>query len=349
MQEADSSTVQFNSVQPDLEAQTFARTDVEPITIEDDVVQQVQRANRAAHNDFIQELQECDDFGLYTMNSTAMVSEGCSTIPSENPPSEPPRKRRGQGPTRGKRSEKVVSTCGHKLKVEFNDQNRRVIGPNASSFANEMGIVVRSMALLAVKRWKDIDHAQKMPMIDRLKEKYEFETTKMIEQSLDKSMNKQWNEYRCMHKDFKNVGSIEDIGGAKRSKPNSVAEQGDWDFLCDHFGSDALKKKMLELHISTQNFPRKENQDSLHLIENQICNQVLGKKFGYSEPHKSLSRKMRLDDDDASLENAALRTRVKDLQDQLKNWTDVLSRIPRDILLPVQNDTSQASGSNEDL
>ncbi|KAL2520978.1 Uncharacterized protein Fot_24901 [Forsythia ovata] len=27
----------------------------------DDVVQQVQRANRVAHNDFIQELEECDD------------------------------------------------------------------------------------------------------------------------------------------------------------------------------------------------------------------------------------------------------------------------------------------------
>ncbi|KAL2532089.1 hypothetical protein Adt_05441 [Abeliophyllum distichum] len=106
---------------------------------------------------------------------------------------------------------------------------------------------------------------------------------------------------------------------------------------------------MLELHISTQNSPLEENQDSLHLTENQLCNQVLGKRFGYSEPHKSLYRKMRLDDDAASLENAALRTRVKDLEDQLKNWTDVLSRIPRDILLPVQNDTSQASSSNEDL
>ncbi|KAL2466493.1 Uncharacterized protein Adt_42344 [Abeliophyllum distichum] len=167
----------------------------------------------------------------------------------------------------------------------------------------------------------------------------------MIEESLDKSMNKQWNEYRCkLHKDFKNVGSIEDIGSAKRSKPNSVAEQVDWDFFCDHLGSDALKKKMLELHISMQNSPLEENQDSLHLTENQICNQVLGKRFGYSEPHKSLSRKMRLDDDHAaSLENAALRTRVKDLEDQLKNWTDVLSRIHRDILLSVQNDTSQAS------
>ncbi|KAL2487473.1 Uncharacterized protein Adt_32229 [Abeliophyllum distichum] len=183
------------------------------------------------------------------MNSTAMVSESSSTIPSENPPSEPPRKCRGRGPTRGKRSEKVVSTCGHKLKVEFNDQNRRVIGPNASSFANEMGIVVRSMAPLAVKRWKDIDHAQKISMIDRLKEKYEFETTKMIEESLDKSMNKQRNEYRCkLHKDFKNVGSIEDIGRAKKSKPNSVAEQVDWDFLCDHFGSDALKVSTVYLH-----------------------------------------------------------------------------------------------------
>ncbi|KAL2518820.1 Uncharacterized protein Adt_15067 [Abeliophyllum distichum] len=334
------------------------------------------------------------------MNSTAMVSEGSSTIPSENPPSEPPRKRRGRGPTRGKRSEKVVSTCGHKLKVEFNNQNRRVIGPNASSFANEMGIVVRSMAPLVVKRWKDIDHAQKMHMIDRWKEKYEFETTKMIEESLDKSMNKQWNEYRCkLHKDFKNVGGIEDIGCAKRSKPNSVAEQkrsevnkqnrshkqrvttqgfksfaahaeemrnestkelpGQIEFFCDmHFSkgkgwttpdAENYYKKMLELHISMQNSPMEENQDSLHLTENQICNQVLGKRFGYSEPHKSLSRKMRLDDDAASLENAALRTKVKDLEDQLKNWTDVLSRIPRDILLLVQNDTSQASGSNEDL
>ncbi|KAL2518983.1 hypothetical protein Adt_15230 [Abeliophyllum distichum] len=147
----------------------------------------------------------------------------------------------------------------------------------------------------------------------------------MIEESLDKLMNKQWNEYHCkLHKDFKNVGGIEDIGRAKRSKPNSVAEQVDWNFLCDHFGSDALK--------------------------NQICNQVLGKRFGCSELHKSLSRKMRLDDDHAaSLENATLRTRVKDIEDQLKNWIDVLSRIPRDILLPVQNDTSQALDSNGDL
>ncbi|KAL2504732.1 hypothetical protein Adt_20353 [Abeliophyllum distichum] len=107
---------------------------------------------------------------------------------------------------------------------------------------------------------------------------------------------------------------------------------------------------MLELHISTQNSPLEDNQDSLHLTENQICNQVLGKRFGYSEPHKSLSRKMRLDDDHAaSLENDALRTRVKDLEHQLKNWTNVLSRIPRDILLHVQNDTSQTLDSNGDL
>ncbi|KAL2474252.1 Uncharacterized protein Adt_34988 [Abeliophyllum distichum] len=157
-----------------------------------------------------------------------MVGESSSTIPSENPPSEPPSKCRGWGPTRGKQSEKVVSTCRHKLKVEFNDQNRRVIGPNASNFANKMGIVVRSMAPLALKRWKDTDHYQKMPIIGRLKEKYEFKTTKMIEESLDKSMNKQWNEYRCkVHKDFKNVDGIEDIGLAKRSQPNSVVEQID--------------------------------------------------------------------------------------------------------------------------
>ncbi|KAL2479991.1 Uncharacterized protein Adt_32957 [Abeliophyllum distichum] len=302
------------------------------------------------------------------MNSTAMVSEGSSTIPLENSPSEPPRKRRGRGPTRGKRSEKVVSTCGHKLKVEFNDQNRRVIGPNASSFANEMGIVVRSMAPLAVKRWKDIDHAQKMPMIDRLKEKYEFETTKMIEESLDKSMNKQWNEYRCkLHKDFKNVGGIEDIGRAKRSKPNSVAEQVDWDFLCDHFGSDALKKRS---EVNKQNCSHKQRATTqgsksfaAHAEEmrNESTKELPGqieffrdmnfsKGKGWTTPDaENYYKKMRLDDDAASLENATLRTRVKDLEDQLKNWTDVLSRIPRDILLPVQNDTSQASGSNEDL
>ncbi|KAL2455106.1 Uncharacterized protein Adt_47445 [Abeliophyllum distichum] len=216
------------------------------------------------------------------MNSIAMVSEGSSTIPSKNPPSEPPRKSRGRGPTRGKRSEKVVSTCGHKLKVEFNDQNRRVIGPNASSFANEMGIVVRSMAPLAVKRWKDIDHTRKMPMIDRLKRN---ESTKELPGQIE--------FFRDMH--FSK--------GKGWTTPDA----------------ENYYKKMLELHISTQNSPLKENQDSLHLTENQICNQVLGKRFGYSEPHKSLSRKMRLDDDAASLENAALRTRVKDLEDQLKN------------------------------
>ncbi|KAL2466484.1 Uncharacterized protein Adt_42335 [Abeliophyllum distichum] len=189
----------------------------------------------------------------------------------------------------------------------------------------------------------------------------------MIEESLDKSMNKQWNEYRCkLHKDFKNVGGIEDIGRAKRSKPNSVAEQVDWDFLCDHFGSDALKKRS---EVNKQNRSHKQRvttqgsksfaahaeemrNESTKELPGQIeffvtC--ILARGKGGQLQTQRIIIKMRLDDDAASLENAALRTRVKDLEDQLKNWTDVLSRIPRDILLPVQNDTSQASGSNEDL
>ncbi|KAL2453459.1 hypothetical protein Adt_49041 [Abeliophyllum distichum] len=155
----------------------------------------------------------------------------------------------------------------------------------------------------------------------------------MIEESLDKSMNKQWNEYRCkLHKDFKNVAALKILDVLKgASLTLSQSRRKCLNFIFHAKFSTGREPRFFA-------FNRESNMQS-----------SIGKRFGYSEPHKSLSRKMRLGDDAASLENAALRTRVKDLEDQLKNWSDVLSRIPRDILLPVQNGTSQASSSNEDL
>lgn len=40
---------------------------------------------------------------------------------------------------------------------------------------------------------------------------------------------------------FNNVGGNQDSEEAKRHKPSSVFKQSDWNYLCDHFGSDEMK------------------------------------------------------------------------------------------------------------
>lgn len=57
-----SSTVQFNSVQLDLEAQSFARDDVEPIMLDDNIVQNEKRTTSVEDYESIDDIKWYDDF-----------------------------------------------------------------------------------------------------------------------------------------------------------------------------------------------------------------------------------------------------------------------------------------------
>ncbi|CAA2959392.1 Hypothetical predicted protein [Olea europaea subsp. europaea] len=41
------------------------------------------------------------------------------------------------------------------------------------------------------------------------------------------------------------MGGNGDIRLAKRNKPTSIVKQSDWDFLCDYFASDEMKRRLL--------------------------------------------------------------------------------------------------------
>ncbi|KAL2549934.1 Uncharacterized protein Fot_11464 [Forsythia ovata] len=62
IQEDDSSTIQFSSVQPDLETQSFARDDVEPIMLDDNLIQNEKRATSVEDYDPIDDAEQYEDF-----------------------------------------------------------------------------------------------------------------------------------------------------------------------------------------------------------------------------------------------------------------------------------------------
>ncbi|KAL2551672.1 hypothetical protein Fot_05291 [Forsythia ovata] len=62
IQEDYSSTIQFSSVQPDLETQSFARDDVEPIILYDNLIQNEKRATSLEDYDPIDDHEQYEDF-----------------------------------------------------------------------------------------------------------------------------------------------------------------------------------------------------------------------------------------------------------------------------------------------
>ncbi|KAL2472459.1 hypothetical protein Adt_40595 [Abeliophyllum distichum] len=62
IQEDDSSTIHFSSVQPDLETQSFARDDVEPIMLDYNLIQNEKIATSLEDYDLIDDDEQYEDF-----------------------------------------------------------------------------------------------------------------------------------------------------------------------------------------------------------------------------------------------------------------------------------------------
>ena len=78
-------------------------------------------------------------------------------------------KRKGRGPTRGYKSAHLVQTRGgQKLLILLPPGVGRPLEEFRSEFLTGIGVAVRDMAPLTVKKWSEITDAQKVLMIDRL-------------------------------------------------------------------------------------------------------------------------------------------------------------------------------------
>ncbi|KAA0035423.1 CACTA en-spm transposon protein [Cucumis melo var. makuwa] len=78
--------------------------------------------------------------------------------------------------------------------------------------------------------------------------------------------------------DFNDQAMNSNLEEARANPPNAlVGRDEDWHFLCDHFINRAFQNQMLEL----QSQPTPEG--SQPLSEDEICDQVLGRRPGYSK------------------------------------------------------------------
>lgn len=73
-----------------------------------------------------------------------------------------------RGPTQGLHIEKRIRKSGAKLVVDIPENVGRPVGLNASAFVSKVGLVVRSQAPLAVKKWADIPDSLKTSMFTEL-------------------------------------------------------------------------------------------------------------------------------------------------------------------------------------
>lgn len=132
---------------------------------------------------------------------------------------------------------------GGKMPIQFDTEVDVAVGTYASSWASEIGQIVRRQCPMQVSRWNQIDKELKKPMIDQLKVKFIFDNSDRILKSIDRQMNKLWRDFRYdLHRQWELLGGKIDPEAVKQKRPKRVRSQADWEYLCNYWSSDQMQK-----------------------------------------------------------------------------------------------------------
>ncbi|KAA0051873.1 CACTA en-spm transposon protein [Cucumis melo var. makuwa] len=136
------------------------------------------------------------------------------------------------------------------------------ISPHVVRFSQAIGVCVRNTFPVRCLKWADVGREY----IEVIKGDLQFVKLMLT------TFKEFWAD--C-HRHFKKYSDPEE---ARANPPNAlVGRDEDWHFLCDHYISRAFQNQMLEL----QSQPTLEG--SQPLSEDEICDQVLGRRPGYSK------------------------------------------------------------------
>ncbi|KAL6189255.1 hypothetical protein ACLB2K_040644 [Fragaria x ananassa] len=185
---------------------------------------------------------------------------------NQEPPSGPTKKVRGK--TRGVNADKVFSQLNSKLPVTLTEQNGRPTGPYAEMFANEIGYTIRNHAPLNVEKWKKINKVDVDNMIKRMQIRSE---KNVINRSQLKHHHKAGSKSFMSHQEQIAAQTGEIQGAIDRFETEYKSTKKGWDL-----GAKAKWDAMIKMRTETT-----EPDGTRTMIDDEICEKVLGVKSGY--------------------------------------------------------------------
>uniref|UniRef100_A0A9I9EEW5 CACTA en-spm transposon protein n=1 Tax=Cucumis melo TaxID=3656 RepID=A0A9I9EEW5_CUCME len=151
------------------------------------------------------------------------------------------------------------------------------ISRHAVRFSQAIGVCVRKTFPVRCLKWADVGREYIEVVKGDLQRLFVLDfndhaMNRFVEHQMLTTFKEFWAD--C-HRHFKKYSDPEE---ARANPPNAlVGRDEDWHFLCDHYISRAFQNQMLEL----QSQPTPEG--SQPLSEDEICDQVLGRRPGYSK------------------------------------------------------------------
>ncbi|KAK9145725.1 hypothetical protein Sjap_005628 [Stephania japonica] len=130
------------------------------------------------------------------------------------------------------------------LPIQITSELKQSTGKYASWFNNLCGVVVRECAPLDVKGWKEIPLQQKLPMYQRVMDKFQVDpNSKHVHRVINHQMSRSYRTWRSeLNKHFKKEGGHNDLERAKSKKHETVESDEDWKKLCDYLASNEFQK-----------------------------------------------------------------------------------------------------------
>ncbi|KAA0054740.1 CACTA en-spm transposon protein [Cucumis melo var. makuwa] len=160
---------------------------------------------------------------------------------------------------------------------------KKPISPHVVCFSQAIGVCVRKTFLVRYLKWADVGREYIEVVKGDLQRLFVIDfNDQAMNRFVEHQMLTTFKEFRFdCHRHFKKYSDPEE---ARANSPNAlVGRDEDWHFLCDHYisrafqGAEDAHNQMLEF----QSQPTLE--DSQPLSEDEICDQVLGRRLGYSK------------------------------------------------------------------
>ncbi|CAL5336199.1 unnamed protein product [Camellia sinensis] len=155
--------------------------------------------------------------------------------------------KRVRGPTRGKKTSRLITQHGgKKFFVGVSSERRTFVGLNATKAANELGAQIRLQApLQGTENWEDVPPAIRAAIVQSVQDKFEIEgynespLTQEVTDTKAIHLYKGWRYHMNQH--YKMLGKA---GTNPYSNPCVGVSEIDWRYMIDHvFLSDTHKKR----------------------------------------------------------------------------------------------------------
>ncbi|KAL6608045.1 hypothetical protein ACP70R_041108 [Stipagrostis hirtigluma subsp. patula] len=189
-----------------------------------------------------------------------------------------------RGINKGKGLERLIKKAGHPLDIYISEE-RRPVGENNELLSREIGFLTRYHAPIRRTGWKNLDEADRLPLYELLKLKFNLDLTEpWVKGCVDLLFSSCYKGFR--HKCY-NHYLLHGGGDNAKSNPYKPFAQrvDDWIWFCDYFETNEFKKLSANGKANRSNLPyvhRKGTRSFVALQHELGCGEIALYKECYS-------------------------------------------------------------------